>query len=135
VPNLDINGERGSFLSLFDRYCIAYRWLMIFSAIGVAANLWHGNKAVAAMFAVAALLSLLFQLVLAYFYEQYLQTKYNATVTSGNYTEVRRTVVLLLALFFILLVPRPLLVQVVRVILRALLTRFLQHPILVHLLR
>ena len=103
MPDLDINGERGSFLSLYDRDCIAYRWLMIFSAIGVAANLWHGNKAVAGMFAVAAILSLLFQLVLAYFYEMYLQSKYSATVTNGNYTEVRRTVVMLLALFSVFL--------------------------------
>ena len=103
MPDLDINGERGSFLSLYDRYCIVYRWLMIFSAIGVAANLWHGNKDIAAMFAMAALLSLLFQLVLAYWYEMYLQTKYGAVVTNGNYTEFRRTVVLLLALFSVIL--------------------------------
>jgi len=98
VPDLDINGERGSFLSLFDRYCIVYRWIMILSALGVVAELWHGQKSIAAMFAVAALLSLLFQLVLAYFYEMYLQSKYSAVVTNGNYTQFRQMVVMTLAL-------------------------------------
>ena len=95
--NLDINNVSGSFLPIFDRYCISMRWVMIFSAIGVVANLWRGNKAVAMEFALAAVLSLLFQLVLMYFYEMYVQTKYSAVVTNGNYTEMKQAWVQLLA--------------------------------------
>ena len=98
MPDLDINGERGSFLSLYDRYCIVYRWIMIFSVLGVVAELWHGNKPIALEFATAAVLSILFQLVLMFFYEEYLGTKYAAAVTNGNYTESRRAVVLILGL-------------------------------------
>ena len=94
--NLDPNGQKYGFLTLFDRYQSAYRNLSLVAMPLAVLGWWAGVEVAPALLAASAVFAIIWQVVMIHFYELSLHKP-------DSYTTVRYSVVTALGASTVLL--------------------------------
>jgi hypothetical protein len=106
----DINRQQWSFLNLYDRYAVWYRYLSTISLVLGVSCWWVSRETAAYILISASLYALAWQIVTLHFYETYVQSVYTLHRAPGavvvgptNYTALRYSFVITLGVAPVLL--------------------------------